>query len=238
RYLSNYDSLTGLPNRQLFQKHFLSETETLVENSVVGIFVIYLSRLAMISDTLGSRASDHVMREAASRLKEALGHSNTAARLGDCCLAVATAHENVDALTATADKILAALDLPYQLDVDELHAEPLVGVTVCPTDGNHFDDLVQAAEAAARQAPSGLGRRLHFYNPELKQGATERINLERALRRAIECQEFSLYYQPQINLMTGEISGLEALIRWNHPEWGLVAPTRFIPMAEETVLIV
>ncbi len=238
RYLSNYDSLTGLPNRLLFRERFQRESQRVKgESSVVGVLAVYLSRLAMIGDTFGASAKDNVIQEAALRLKSICGHADTVARLGDYSFAVIAVQNNVDNLATTADKILAALDQPYHLDDTELHVGPRIGITLFPTDGEKFDDLVQAAEAAAHQLQPGGDLRRKFYTPELNQGATERIRLEGSLRRAIEREEFTLHYQPQVSLESGEIIGFEALIRWNHPELGMVPPTRFIPIAEETGLV-
>src|SRR5690606_22888129 len=238
RYLSNYDSLTGLPNRLLFRERFQRESQRVKgESSVVGVLAVYLSRLAMIGDTFGASAKDNVIQEAALRLKSICGHADTVARLGDYSFAVIAVQNNVDNLATTADKILAALDQPYHLDDTDLHVEPRIGITLFPTDGEKFDDLVQAAEAAAHQLQPGGDLRRKFYTPELNQGATERIKLEGSLRRAIEREEFTLHYQPQVSLESGEIIGFEALIRWNHPDLGMVPPTRFIPIAEETGLV-
>jgi EAL domain-containing protein (putative c-di-GMP-specific phosphodiesterase class I) len=132
---------------------------------------------------------------------------------------------------------LAAVGRPYTWEREELHLDPAVGIATYPNDGVVYDVLVQGAEAALRQAGDGGGQRYAFYRPELNQGANDRFKLESALRRAIERNELELHYQPQVDIASGRIVGAEALLRWRHPERGLVPPAVFIGLAEETGLI-
>lgn len=238
-YLSNFDSFTGLPNRILLRDRVERAQERIAnEKGVVGLLVLDLAKLPLIRGSLGVEAEQNLLVEAAGRLKKWASPEDTVARFGDESFAVVSVKPEPGDLAAIADEILAVLDEPFIFAEQELHVEACIGIAIYPNDGDGFDFLVQAAETSARTAVASKTQRCRFYTPELNHSANERLKLENALRRALERNEFLLHYQPQMDLSSGEVIGLEALIRWQHPELGLIPPGRFIGLAEDTGLIV
>lgn len=237
QYLSNFDDLTGLPNRRLLRDQArLVKERALAGGNLVGFLLIHFARLPLIHESLGEVAERALLIQIAGRLKEWAG-GDTLARFGDYSFVVlATRHEPVELATA-ARQLLALMDEPFLFEQQELHLDAGVGITVFPNDSEDFNQLSQGAEAAMRRALAGKRERYEFYRPELNLGANERFKLESALRRALTRDEFVLHYQPQVSLKTGKIIGVEALLRWQHPEFGLISPGRFIGLAEETGLI-
>lgn len=238
RYLSNFDMLTGLPNRILLRDRVkLTQEKVAAGDGVMGFLVIYLARLPLIRQSLGAKAEQSLLLQTTARLKEWAKVEDSVGRFGDDSFAVVAARPDARDLSTVARQILALLDQPFVFEQQDLHMEAGIGITIFPNDGDDFDALSQGAEAAMRRALVNKMERYEFYRPELNRGASERFKLESALRRALERNEFVLHYQPQVDLKTGKIIGLEALIRWQHPELGLIPPGRFIGLAEETGLI-
>jgi PAS domain S-box-containing protein/diguanylate cyclase (GGDEF)-like protein len=237
RYVSNFDTLTGLPNRMLLRDRLRQmKVQAQGAGQVLGFMLLQLGRMPLIREALGPAAEQALVQEAAERLREAAG-SDAVGRFSDGSFAVAALRAVPEDLAVTARRLLAAVGKPYCWEEEELHLDPAIGIAVYPNDGMVYDVLVQGAEAALRQAGDGTGQRYAFYRPELNQGANDRFKLESALRRAIERAELELHYQPQVDIRTGRIVGAEALLRWRHPERGLVPPGVFIGLAEETGLI-
>ena len=239
-YLLNFDHLTGLPNRILLRDRFMRAQGQALDDGdvVVGLFVVDLSRLSAIRDGLGIKTEQSLIVVLAHRLMEWAQRGDSVARYGDESFAIVAVRNDPSELAAVAGEVLTALDEPFNIDGEDLHLEACIGIATFPNDGEDFDVLIQAAEVSAHRALSSTVERYQFYTPELNRHANERLKLEGALRRAIERDELILHYQPQLNLNTGQIIGLEALVRWQHPELGLVPPGRFIGLAEETGLIV
>lgn len=238
--LVNHDSLTGLPNRRLLNElleQAIKRAER--ENHSLALLFIDLDRFKAVNDTLGHQVGDKLLYEVAGRIKRAVRESDVVARQGgDEFLVVMDFIESPEVATIVAQKIIHALQIDFMIDSKEIFIGASVGISVFPKDGKEVDTLVKAADIAMYQVKSQGKNNFCFYSDHLRQNAVERYTIESQLRKALERNQFEVHYQPQVLLKTGEIIGAEALIRWNHPELGLVSPAKFIPMAEETGLIV
>ncbi|TFW35348.1 EAL domain-containing protein [Massilia horti] len=236
-YVSKFDVLTGLPNRILLGErvHQLS-SQARVAGQVLGLMLLRLDRQYLVRETLGLDAEKALLQQIAQRLLQP-GGADFVARFSDATFALLAVRSEPARLADAAQAVLRVFDTPFVLEQEELHLEGMVGIAVFPNDGAEFEDLVRAAEAALRGAANSREQRFEFYRPELNRGASERFKLEGALRRALERSEFELHYQPQVALGSGAIIGVEALLRWRHPERGLLGPGAFIELAEETGLI-
>jgi len=237
RYVSNFDTLTGLPNHQLLRDRLRQMQEQAAANGeVLGFMLLRFVRMPLIRETLGPNADQVLVQQAGARLRE-IGAGDAVARFSDGSFALAALRPDSESLAAATRRLLAALGAPYVYGSEELHMDPCVGIAVYPNDGATYDALVRSAEAALRQAADGVIQRYAFYRPELNRDANDRFRMETALRRAVDRNELVLHYQPQIELSTGAIVGTEALLRWNHPERGMVPPSSFVALAEESGLI-
>jgi diguanylate cyclase (GGDEF)-like protein/PAS domain S-box-containing protein len=237
-YVSNFDALTGLPNRILMRERLLQLREKAAGGTqVLGFLMLKGDRLRVIGDSLGIEAEKAMLTQMAARLGQWAQGADSVGRLGERTFAIAALRDSIGGLSSLARHVLLVMREPFEFEGQELHIEPCIGIALLPNDGDDYDSVAHAAEAAARRARANDAERYEFYRPELNQGAHERFQLESALRRALERDEFVLHYQPQVSLATGAIIGMEALVRWQHPELGLVAPGRFIGLAEETGLI-
>ena len=238
RYLSNFDILTGLPNRVLLRDRLKQLQEKIVEGrGVIGFLLVHFARLPLIRESLGIAAEQAALTQITARLKEWAVADDSVARFGDETFAVVTVRQEPKELSLVARQILELLNQPFLFEQQQLHIEASIGISIFPNDGDDYEDLSRGAEAAMRRAMASATERFEFYKPEFNRGANERFKLESALRRALERDEFLLHYQPQVDLKSGTIIGVEALIRWQHPELGLIPPGRFIGLAEETGLI-
>jgi PAS domain S-box-containing protein/diguanylate cyclase (GGDEF)-like protein len=238
QYLSNFDGVTGLPNRILLRDRIrMLQDRAATGKEVMGFMLIHFPRLPAVRENLGSAAEHAVLLQVARRLKGWAAGDDSVARFSDESFAAVALRRDPAALSAVARQLLVLLEQVFLSDGQELHLEASIGITIFPDDGDDFDALVRGAEVAMRRTPAGYMERCHFYTPQLDREANERFWLEGALRKAMERNEFFLHYQPQADLRTGKIIGLEALLRWRHPEAGMIAPGRFIGLAEETGLI-
>lgn len=239
-YRANHDILTELPNRRLF----LDRLNQSIKHAQrygrhVAILFIDLDHFKEINDSLGHLAGDQVLIHVATLMKQHLRNVDTIARLGgdEFCLMIDYL-DDTDTISNVAEKVIQMLQLPICIDRHELYVTCSIGISLYPTDGTTSDALLRNADAAMYKAKNEGRNRYHFYTSDMTDRAYERISLEAGIRRGLERDEFCVYYQPQFDAISGGMIGMEALVRWNHPEQGLVAPSVFIPLAIETGLIV
>jgi len=239
-YLASHDGLTGLPNREMFNHllHSAIEAAQLRQLQFAMLF-IDLDRFKVINDSLGHEAGDALLVEMAGRLRQNLRGSDIVARLGGDEFVVVLEHSaGRDDIEGIARKLLSALGEPVQLSGHECHATASIGVAMFPDHGADVHSLTKSADTAMYLAKEDGKNNFRFFAMEVKMQSIERLTLENCLRHALEREEFSLHYQPKVDLATGQITGVEALLRWTHPEHGMLPPGQFIPLAEETGLIV
>jgi diguanylate cyclase (GGDEF)-like protein/PAS domain S-box-containing protein len=239
-YLAQHDSLTDLPNRILL-KDRLTQSMSLAQRHRQKLAVLYLDvdRFKHINDSLGHGIGDRVLQSVAQRLLTCVRSSDTVSRHGgdEFVIILADAVHAQDAMVSV-DKILLALAAPHLVEQHDLSITASVGIAIYPDDGTDAETLMKHADFAMLHAKDSGRNNFQFFKPEMNVRALERHSLESGLRQALEQQQFVLHYQPKINLETGAIVGAEALIRWRHPQRGLVAPGHFIPVAEECGSIV
>ena len=239
-YMAFHDALTALPNRSLFYDriyHGLARARR--SNSKVALMLLDIDRFKIVNDSLGHDAGDILLKAIAMRLTEGVRDMDTVARLGgDEFVVVLEGIHDMDDITFVANKLLATLARPLDISGHSISATVSIGVSIFPDDGADTDELLKNADIAMYKAKEAGKNNCQFYTKGMNATAVNYLLLENDLRRAIEQNQLALYYQPQIDLKTGEMTGVEALVRWQHPERGLVSPAHFIPLAEETGLIV
>ena len=239
-YLAYNDLLTDLPNRLLFLERL---THALKNRSGpehrLAIMCLDLDRFKMINDTLGHEVGDNLLRQVAALLQSLIGEGDTIARLGGDGFGILFEDlGSLDRVAAQARKILEACTHPQYVAGHELYIAPSIGIGVYPEDGDDANTLLKNADVALHRSKDQGGNNYQYYSSDMTSKAFERLSLETSLRRALENEEFRVYFQPQIDLLSGKVMGAEALLRWEHPEFGLVSPLEFIPLLEETGLIV
>ena len=238
-YLATHDPLTGMPNRALFNDRLEQRVRAARQDEkAFSVVMLDLERFRNINETLGRQAGDSLLRQVAGRLQNAIGESEALGHIGGDHFAIATRRtEEVADIARVVEQILTApFGTPFDAGGNALHVSARAGIAVYPADGGDADGLVQNAEAALRDAKKS-GSKYQFYAPKMNAAVAETLRLENRMRGALERQEFILHYQPKVDLATGAIVGLEALIRWQDPETGLVPPVKFIALLEETGLI-
>ncbi|MCL1475922.1 putative bifunctional diguanylate cyclase/phosphodiesterase [Argonema antarcticum] len=253
-HLNYYDRLTNLPNRQLLQERFNKALQRdilrqrnpqLVQPEVndeqfLPILYLSLDRFSRINETLGHSSSDSLIKAIARRLQNCLDSNDTIAHLSLEHFAILlTTINQKKGIGDFAQTILDVLSKPFLLkNGNEIFITASIGISLYPHNGNNIEKLLQNAHKAMNHAKNLGGNNYEFYASKFSLGASDRLALESSLSYALEREELQVYYQPQVNLQTGKIVGAEALLRWNHPERGLVSPAKFIPLAEETSLII
>jgi diguanylate cyclase (GGDEF)-like protein/PAS domain S-box-containing protein len=239
-HLAHHDFLTDLPNRSLLHDRLdVALAQARRHGHLVAALFVDLDRLKVVNDTLGHAAGDEMLREAATRLASCTREGDTVARLGgDEFMVVLPNLSDARSAAAAAQKILDSLAPPTQLKGQEVCVSASIGVSLFPADAADAEALIRNADAAMYSAKRYGGDNYQFYTADLNVQVQERLAIEQGLRNAEQRNELYLLYQPKIDLESGSIIGVEALLRWQHPSLGLVSPERFIPVAEETGLII
>lgn len=238
-HMAHHDVLTGLLNR-LSLKGRLDQALAAArrDGSRVAVLFVDLDRFKVINDTLGHHVGDELLIEVANRLRDGVRDSDVVARVGgDEFVIMLSGVEHTSAVAMVAEKLVFSVGQSYQIGGYDLYSTPSIGIAIYPTDGEDGDILMKNADAAMYHAKMAGRNNFQFFDAKMNEAALERLNTEHALRRALANQEFCLYYQPVIDLASNRVASLEALIRWNHPEKGLLLPGKFIGIAEETGLI-
>jgi len=239
RHQAYFDGLTGLPNRQLFfDRLSVAIEQASRENRLLAVLFLDLDRFKNVNDSLGHNVGDLLLFDAADRLGDCLRKSDTVSRLGgDEFTVLLSEIASPEDAALVAEKIIQSINQPYLLQEQSINIGVSVGIAIYPEHGHNADDLIKNADTAMYQAKDN-GRNTYVVYNSGSDGSRDKLGLESQLRQAIENQEFVVYYQPKISLATGLLHGAEALVRWQHPTRGLVPPDEFIPLAEETRLIV
>jgi len=239
QYLAYHDPTTGLPNRTMLQER-LSQTLHAAKSASQRVAILFsdINRFRYINDTFGRRSGDALLQQLAGRFKELWPDPDDVARVGSNRFAsiLRDVNEATDIAHLFEGRVEAALRAPFDINGNQINASLSAGIAVFPHDGNDPETLLRNAEAALKEAKE-TGQRYLFYEPAMNASVAQKLLLENKMRRAVDTGQFVLHYQPKVDLTSGDTIGLEALIRWNDPETGLVPPAQFIPVLEETGMI-
>ncbi|MGX1352838.1 diguanylate cyclase (GGDEF)-like protein/PAS domain S-box-containing protein [Bradyrhizobium elkanii] len=239
-HMAHHDGLTNLPNRDYYQERLREALERgRSGNKRVAVMCIDLDLFKNVNDSFGHPMGDRLLKLVAERLREVVRDDNVAARLGGDEFAIVLAADvSPNEASAFAERLIDALSAPYNIDGLEVVVGASVGIALSPGDGTTSEELMRNADMALYRAKSEGGGVHHFFEPEMDQQAQKRRDMERDLRAAFSNGEFELYYQPLVDIAADRISGFESLLRWRHPQKGMVSPAEFIPVAEDIGLIV
>ncbi|HEX7031183.1 MAG TPA: diguanylate cyclase, partial [Gammaproteobacteria bacterium] len=238
--LANYDQLTGLPNRALLRDRLeQSIAKARRRNTRIAVLFADIDRFKSVNDSLGHHVGDEVLRTVAARLKKCIREENTVARMsGDEFIVVMEEFDDIDAVRSLARRMLMETSEPVAMeDGSDIKLSASIGISLYPDHGREVETLLQNADIAMYRAKTGGRNTFQIFAADMHAEALTRLSRENALRRALENEEFFLAYQPQVDTFSGGYIGVEALIRWESPEYGLVSPGEFIPLAEDTGLI-
>lgn len=237
-YLAYHDFLTGIPNRFFFEERLTDALNSSDKNGDTTVVFVSLDNFRELRDTFGHRAADQLLKDVAERLSGLTENTGIAARFGGDEFGLLLSNKETTDLTAFAEGILASFSFPFTVSEKEAYVSVSVGISPSSVDSPDGLELLKHAGAALTHARKQGGNNYQFYTSDINTRALKRMEFENDLRRAVERSEFELYYQPKVDIQTRQILGMEALVRWNHPEHGLIPPLDFIPVAEETGLIV
>ncbi|MDR7000985.1 EAL domain-containing protein [Neobacillus niacini] len=237
--MSGLDPLTKLPNRYLFQRHLQRAIEKANEtNQLLAVLYMDLDRFKFINDTLGHTYGDLLLKEVSQRLKSCIGMGNIVARMGgDEFVFLLTDLQQVNDADLRLHKVLAAFQEPFQLKETEIYVNPSIGISLYPYDGDEIESLITNADTAMYRAKKRGHYKVEKASLDYSAGSYEKLMIENGLYSALAKNQFNLHFQPQIQLKNHKVVGMEALLRWEHPDLGIIPPAEFIPIAEETGLI-
>ena len=240
RHMAYHDALTGLPNRLLIQDRIsIALPQAKRQNQMLALIYLDLDNFKMINDTLGHMAGDLLLKEVSKRLKSLVRQGDTIARMGgDEFMFLFPGIKDTRDAGIIAEKILRSFSQPFIVEGQEIHVTASIGISVFPNDGLDGESLIKNADSALYRAKERGGNSYQVYTPAMNQIYMERLTLAKELRLALENEEFVLYYQPLIDIKTKQIVSVEALVRWHHPDKGLIMPSKFIHIAEENGLII
>ena len=240
RHIAHHDAVTGLPNRVLLQDRLLLAMQhSRVHGNRVGVLMIDLDHFKRINDSLGHHVGDAMLAKISERLGSCVRKGDTVARMGgDEFVVLLPNLASAEGIERIAAAIVERVSAPMTVGIHELHVTPSVGVSVFPDDGQDVHTLLRHADMAMYQAKASGRRCFRIFSSAMERAAAEKLELEASMRRALDREQFHLHYQPQVSLATGRVVGMEALLRWNDLVRGAMPPSRFIPVAEETGLIV
>jgi diguanylate cyclase (GGDEF)-like protein/PAS domain S-box-containing protein len=236
--LAHFDLLTGLPN-QVLLKDRVGLSMQIAQRTATQLAVLFLDidHFKNINDTLGHRVGDELLIQLAARLKSMVREEDTLSRMGGDEFVLVLPGTNADGAARVAEKLLETVAQTYHIEQHELVVTPSIGIAMYPSDGLDFDKLYQCADVAMYRAKQGGRNSFRFFTSEMQARSARRLQLENALRHALALNQLELHYQPQIAMQDGHVVGAEALLRWQHPELGAISPAEFIPIAEESGLI-
>lgn len=236
--LAHFDALTGLPNRALLSDRCQTALYTAQRNNTaVTLMFLDLDHFKNVNDSLGHRVGDELLVALAGRLQSAVRDQDTVSRLGGDEFILVLPDTDAIGAAHVAEKLLQSALRPFEIEQHELTITPSIGIAIYPADGHDFDTLSRCADAAMYEAKQGGRNHYRFFTAQMQARSERALTLENALRRALERDQLRLHYQPQISASTGQVIGAEALLRWNHPELGMVSPAEFIPVAESSGII-
>ena len=239
KYIAYHDALTGLPNRYRFNEYLnqaIKQSEA--ENRKFGLMFIDLDRFKLINDTLGHKFGDNVLQRVSKRIVRCVRKKDIVSRYGGDEFIIIMNDADIRGVAILAQRILNEFCKPLYVNGQEVFISPSIGISFYPEDGTETETLVKNADTAMYLAKERGKNNYQFYSSDLNKVISRKMELENGLRKALINNEFVLYYQPQIDIRTGKFAGMEALIRWMHPDLGMISPAEFIPLAEETGLIV